>query len=54
VKQGEKRATPLQYFPDFSQLPAEVDHALLHCAHTSSELTVLMARYYATLNTKAA
>jgi transposase len=53
-KKVKKEATHLKYFPDFSQLQAEVDRALLHFAQTPSELTVLMARYCETLGAKAA
>ena len=53
-KKVKKEATHLKYFPDFSQLQAEVDRALLHCAQTPSEITVLMARYCETLGAKAA
>ena len=53
-KKVKKEATYLKYFPDFSQLQAEVDRALLHCAQTPSEITVLMARYCETLGAKAA
>jgi hypothetical protein len=44
----------LRHFPDFAQLQAEVDSALLHFAQTPSEITVLMARYCETLGTQAA
>ncbi len=53
-KQVQKAATHLQSCPDFAQLPAEVERALLHFAHTPSELTVLMARSCETLGAKAA
>src|SRR5215510_8898929 len=53
-KKVKKEATHLKYFPDFAQLQAEVDRALLHCAQTPREITVLMARYYETLGAKAA
>jgi hypothetical protein len=53
-KQVKKEATHLQYFPDFVQLQAEVDRALLHFAQTPREITVLMARYCETLGAKAA
>jgi transposase len=53
-KKVKKEATHLKYFPDFSQLQAEVDRALLHFAQTPSEITVLMARYCETLGAKAA
>ena len=53
-KKVKKEATHLKYFPDFSQLQAEVDPALLHFAQTPSEITVLMARYCETLGAKAA
>ena len=32
-------------FPEFTDLQQEVDRALLHCAQTPSEITVLMAHY---------
>ena len=44
-KKVKKEATHLKYFPEFSDLPQEVDRALLHFAQTPSEITVLMARY---------
>lgn len=53
-KKVKKEATHLKYFPDFSQLQAEVDRALLHFAQTPSEILVLMARYCETLGAKAA
>ena len=53
-KKVEKEATHLKYFPDFWQLQAEVDRALLYFAQTPSEITVLMARYCGTLGAKAA
>lgn len=53
-KKVKKEATHLKYFPDFAQLQAEVDRALLHFAHTPSEITVLMARYCEMLGAKAA
>jgi transposase len=53
-KKVKKEATHLKYFPDFSQLQAEVDRALLHFAQTPSEIMVLMARYCETLGAKAA
>ena len=53
-KKVKKEATHLKYFPDFAQLQTEVDRALLHFAQTPREITVLMARYCATLGTKAA
>jgi len=53
-KKVKKEATHLKYFPDFSQLQAEVDRALLHFAQTPGEITVLMARYCETLGAKAA
>jgi hypothetical protein len=49
-----KEATHLKYFPDFAQLQAEVDRALLHFAQTPSEITVLMVHYCETLGVKAA
>jgi transposase len=53
-KKVKKEATHLKYFPDFSQLQAEVDRTLLYFAQTPSEITVLMARYCETLGAKAA
>jgi transposase len=53
-KKVKKEATHVKYFPDFAQLQAEVDRALLHFAQTPSEITVLMARYCETLGAKAA
>ena len=53
-KKVKKEATHLKYFPNFSQLQAEVDRALLYFAQTPSEITVLMARYCETLGAKAA
>jgi transposase len=44
-KKGKKEATHLKYFPEFTDLQEEVDRALLHFAQTTSEITVLMARY---------
>ena len=44
-KKVKKEATHLKHFPEFSDLQQEVDRALLHFAHTPSEITVLMARY---------
>jgi transposase len=44
-KKGKKEATPLKYFPAFTDLQDEVERALLHFAQTPSEITVLMARY---------
>jgi len=53
-KKVKKEATHLKYFPEFTHLQAEVDRALLHFAHTPREITVLMARYCATLGAMAA
>ena len=44
-KKVKKEATHLKYFPQFTDLQAEVDRALLHFAQTPREITVLMARY---------
>ena len=44
-KKVKKEATHLKYFPEFTDLQHEVDRALLHFAHTTHEITVLMARY---------
>ena len=52
-KKVKKEATHVKYFPDFSQLQAEVDRALLHFAQTPSEITVLMAHYCEALGAKA-
>jgi transposase len=53
-KKVKKEATHLKYCPEFTPLPAEVDRALLHFAHTPREITVLMARYCETLGAMAA
>jgi transposase len=53
-KKVKKEATHLKYFSEFISLQAEVDRALLHFAHTPSEITVLMARYCETLGAIAA
>jgi transposase len=53
-KKVKKEATHLKHFPEFTQLQAEVDSALLHFAHTPSEITVLMARYCESLGAMAA
>jgi hypothetical protein len=53
-KTVKKEATHVKYVPDFAQLPAEVDRALLPFAQTPSAITVLMARYCETLGAKAA
>jgi transposase len=53
-KKVKKEATHLKYFPEFTRLQAEVDRALVHFAQTPSEITVLMARYCATLGAIAA
>jgi transposase len=53
-KQVKKQATHLKYFPECTPLPAEVDRALLHFAHTPRAITVLMARYCETLGAMAA
>jgi transposase len=44
-KKVKKEATHLKHFPAFTDLQHEVDRALRHFAQTSSEITVLMARY---------
>ncbi|PON15048.1 hypothetical protein C2W62_25905 [Candidatus Entotheonella serta] len=44
-KKVKKEAPQLKYFPDFPDLQAEVNRALLHFAQTPSEITVLMARH---------
>ncbi len=44
-KKVKKEATHLKHFPEFTDLQYEVDRALLHCAQTPREITVLMARY---------
>jgi len=43
-KQIKKEAMPLKPFPEFTDLPQEVDGALLHVAQMPSDITVLMAR----------
>jgi transposase len=53
-KKVKKEATHLKYFPEFSDLQAEVDRALLHFAQTPREITVLMARYCESLGAMAA
>jgi transposase len=53
-KKVKKEATHVKYFPDFAQLQAEVDRALLHFAQTPSAITVLMARYCEMLGAPAA
>jgi transposase len=53
-KKVKKEATHRKYFPEFRHLQVEVDRALLHFAHTPSEITVLMARYCETLGAIAA
>jgi transposase len=44
-KKVKKEATHRKHFPAFTDLQHAVDRALLHFAQTSSEITVLMARY---------
>jgi hypothetical protein len=53
-QKSKTEATPLQYFLECTHLHAEVDRALLPCAHPPRELTVLMARYCETLGAMAA
>ncbi len=53
-KKIKKEATHLKYFPEFADLQAEVDRALLHFAQTPDEITILMARYCETLGKMAA
>ena len=53
-KKVKKEATHLKYFPEFPDLQAEVDRALLHFAQTPREITVLMARYCESLGALAA
>ena len=53
-KKIKKEATHLKHFPEFTDLQAEVDKALLHFAQTPNEITVLMARYCETLGKRAA
>jgi transposase len=53
-KKVKKEATPLKYFPEFSDLQVEGDRALLHFAQTPHEITVLMARYCESLGVMAA
>jgi hypothetical protein len=53
-RKGYKEATPLKYFPEYVDLQAEGDRALLHFAQTPDEMTVLMACYCETLGKMAA
>ena len=53
-KKVKKEATHLKYFPEFPDLQAEVERALLHFAQTPREITVLMARYCESLGAMAA
>jgi len=53
-KKIKQEATHLKYFPEFADLQAEVDRALLFFAQTPDEITVLMARYCETLGKMAA
>jgi transposase len=53
-KKVKKVATHLKYFPAFADLQVEVERALLHFAQTPLEITVLMARYCASLGAMAA
>jgi hypothetical protein len=53
-KKVKKAATHLKDFPEFTRWQAEVDRALVHFAQTPSEITVLRARYCATLGAIAA
>jgi transposase len=53
-KKVKKEATHLKYFPEFTQLQAEVNRALLYFAQTPHEITVLMARYCESLGAMAA
>ena len=53
-KKVKKAATHLKDFPECTRWQAEVDRALVHLAQTPSEITVLMARYCATLGAIAA
>jgi transposase len=53
-KKIKKEATQLKHFPEFADLQAEVDKALLHFAQIPDEITVLMARYCETLGKMAA
>jgi transposase len=53
-KKVKKAATHLKYFPEFPDLQAEVERALLHFAYTPREITVLMARYCESLGAMVA
>ena len=54
-KKVKKETTHLKYFPEFTDLQAEVDRALLYFAQTPREIkTVLMARYCESLGAMAA
>ena len=53
-KKGQKMATPLQHFPAFTRLQAEVDKAWLHFAPTPQESMALMTRYCDSLGARAA
>ena len=44
----------LKYFPEFTPLQVKVERTLLHFAQTPHEITVLMARSYASLGAMAA
>ena len=43
-KTVKKEATHRKYFPEFTDIQAAVERAMLHFAHTPSAITVLMAR----------
>jgi transposase len=53
-KKVKKETTHLKHFPEFTQLQAEVERALIHFAQTPPEITVLMARYCESLGAIAA
>jgi hypothetical protein len=53
-KKVTQEATHLKDLPEFPALPAAVERALLHCAPTPQEITVLMARYGESLGAMAA
>jgi transposase len=44
-KKVKKEATHRKHFPEFTDLQQEVERALRHCAQTTNEIMVLMARY---------
>jgi hypothetical protein len=52
-KKGKKATTHLQHFPEFTQLQAEVDRALLHFAQAPHAIMALMARSWESLGAMA-